>query len=170
MVFENQFKEKVQWTPELEHILAFLKELRLANCYYGSTEAPVLPFICELVQAERGQVSNEDIINSLKLSPHFSEELNDQIHNDFHKQHIFSHDLEEGEKKNPQDGTEGFGNHGALKNFVRQGKLWYVIAHQTPNKEYGFSEYVVLFAVGVSNCGRYLVGVVSYQSCHNLCD
>jgi hypothetical protein len=50
--------------------------------------------------------------------------------------------------------------------------MWYVLMHITP-EEYGgsfFSSYVVLFAVGHSLTGNRLIGVVTHQVCHNLCD
>jgi hypothetical protein len=88
---------------------------------------------------------------------------NDEIHNDFHKQNVFSH----------QAGVdESAGAHGALKRYVADQRLWYVLLHTTPKPDgqFMFSEYVVLFVLGKSPHANRCVGVVTHQVCHNLCD
>jgi hypothetical protein len=37
-------------------------------------------------------------------------------------------------------------------------------------EEVWFSRYVILFAVGLSPNGERVLGVVTHQVCHNLCD
>ena len=56
--------------------------------------------------------------------------------------------------------------------YVLEGQLYYVLAHDKPER-YGedeFSNFVLLFAVGVSPATGNLVGAVTHQVCHNLCD
>lgn len=68
------------------------------------------------------------------------------------------------------------GLHGQIKSAVVDGKLWYVLLH--PLKDDGKSAnafpdkgpFVLLFAVGLSRRGSRLIGIASYQLCHNLCD
>jgi hypothetical protein len=83
---------------------------------------------------------------------------NDEIHNDFPEQHIF-----ESESASEDDGARG-----ALKRYVQGGQLWYVLLH--PTRHDGLCEFVFLFAVGCSPDGGRLIGVVTHQVCHNLCD
>jgi hypothetical protein len=81
--------------------------------------------------------------------------VNDEIHTDFARQHVF--DSEE---------TDDFsGTHGELRRYV-EGGLWYVLLHAGCRP----SNYVVLFVVGGSPHGERLLGVVTHQVCHNLCD
>ncbi|MCY7323706.1 MAG: hypothetical protein LH660_18365 [Phormidesmis sp. CAN_BIN36] len=82
---------------------------------------------------------------------------NDEIHTDFAEQHIFEH----------EDGKDEFtGVHGALKRFVADGQMWYVLLHTTPvqYERCWFSEYVILFAVGRSTWGNRLLGVITHQA------
>jgi hypothetical protein len=109
---------------------------------------------------------------------------NDEIHDDFCQQHLFCRgDEEDGEADAGEVGPDA-GAHGALKRSVVGGQLWYVLLHTTPKKAEvpaglspelasrlgAFSRYVVLFAVGRSLRGPRLIGAVTHQVCHNLCD
>jgi hypothetical protein len=91
-----------------------------------------------------------------------------KLKDDFSSQHIFEARHERGEK--PVDEFSGI--HGVLKRFVHDGQLWYVLLHTAPERveKAWFSRYVILFAVGKSPNGNRLVGVVTHQVCHNLCD
>src|SRR5262249_44465270 len=97
---------------------------------------------------------------------------NDEIHNDFAGQYIFQKETEGSE----EDVVDEFsGTHGLLKQYVVDRKLWYVLLHTKPRRyeEYPdiqVSHYAILFAVGQSPNGDRLVGVVTHQVCHNLCD
>lgn len=93
--------------------------------------------------------------------------VNDEIHTDFTQQYLFKSQTEEGQ---PVDETDGV--HGLLKTRVENGALWYVLLHMVPERynDSLFSNYVVLFAVGKSRRGNRLIGGVTHQVCHNLCD
>lgn len=93
---------------------------------------------------------------------------NDEIHNDFSKQHIF----ENADEVTQAPVNETNGTHGQLKNAVSDGKLWYVLLHTAliRYKDQLFGNMVILFAVGKSKHGDRLIGVVTHQVCHNLCD
>lgn len=67
------------------------------------------------------------------------------------------------------------GPHGTLKRYVAGEHLWYVLLHMAPVtfEDLGdaqVSRYVALFAVGQSPHAGRLIGVVTHQACHNLCD
>ena len=115
---------------------------------------------------------------------------NDEIHNDFDAQYIFKRPeedpyvvevtdeygapltLDEDDDDGTEDIDEWSGTHGELKRFVAGGRLWYVLLHTAPQRAEGFmfSRYAVLLAVGQSPHGDRLLGVVTHQVCHNLCD
>jgi hypothetical protein len=99
---------------------------------------------------------------------------NDEVHNDFAHQYLFpSRDEEEEEDEEEAEPVqESAGAHGILKQHVYGGRLWYVLLHGKPQpwEDLFLTNYVVLFAVGRSLHGDRLLGVVSHQVCHNLCD
>jgi uncharacterized protein (TIGR02996 family) len=188
ITFEPQFRSEGAWEPNLLEDLKLLTQLELGHCAYGAGSIPVHPFICEL-DTGRWPLTGADVLRALKARNFRSRHIptleatriafpgyhpgedgpdNDEIHNDFAEQHIFStggdDDIE------PED--ELSGEHGALKQSVVDGQLWYVLLHITPEQvaEFLFSRYVVLFAVGRSMYGSRLLGVVTHQVCHNLCD
>lgn len=152
-----------------------LAGLELGQCYSGATDAPVLPFVCEL-RAGPGPLTGADVLAGLNARDFRSVHIptlhatsisypgyhpyseNDEIHTDFTKQYLFDND----------SAGEFDGAHGALKRYVEGGQLWYVLLH--PTRHEGLGGFVFLFAVGRSPHGRRLVGVVTHQVCHNLCD
>lgn len=111
---------------------------------------------------------------------------NDEIHNDFSAQYLFDHGDEDEEVFEREDEDDVFdddepraagvdassGAHGMLQRYVGGGPLWYVLLHTTAREEDGFrlSRYAVLLAVGPSPQGDRLLGVITHQVCHNLCD
>jgi hypothetical protein len=159
----------------LIHDLETLSHLELGNCRYGACDCPVLPFMCELESAKR-PLTGIEILAGLNVRDFRSAHIpsidatriaypgyhpyseNDEIHNDFTEQPIFEH----------KSASEGDGAHGALKHYVQGGQLWYVLLH--PTRYEGICDFVFLFAVGRSPDGDRLVGVVTHQACHNLCD
>ena len=174
--FGNNFKPDIFLAQEIE----FLSNLNLGECYYGAGSFPIFPFICELPIAQES-LSGIDILKALKPNNFRSKHIqnleaitipylgyhphteNDEIHNDFTGQYIFGREDNE---------DEFMGTHGELKRFVVKKQLWYTLFHTTPerNGHYSFSRYVLLFAVGRSPYSNRLVGVVTHQVCHNLCD
>lgn len=168
-VFSSQFSE--EWGEDVE----FLETLKFDNCFYGAAECEVYPFICsapsssnpltgrDLVQAVKAKHFRSKYIKSLDRGeirfPGYHPGTNDEVHNDFNEQFVFTHEDEAGES----DGVRG-----ELKRYVVDGQLWYVVLHTTPqpHEEFMFSEYVIL----KSPHGDHCVGVVTHQVCHNLCD
>jgi hypothetical protein len=159
----------------LHRDLEALSKLELSSCWYGATDAPVLPFMCEL-RATHRPLTGADVLEGLNVRDFRSEHIpslratriaypgyhpytdNDEIHNDFSEQRIF-----ERKSASEQDGA-----HGELKSYVEGGLLWYVLLH--PTRHEGVCDFAFLFAVGCSPHGARLMGVVTHQVCHNLCD
>jgi hypothetical protein len=170
--------------------LEALSKLELATCHYGATDAPVLSFMCELhgatdapvlpfmreLRADQRPLTGLDVLKGLNARDFRSAYIpslhatriaypgyhpctdNDEIHNDFSEQHIFE----------SKSASEHDGAHGELKRYVQDGQLWYVLLHPARREERG--EFVSLFAVGRSPHGGRLMGVFTWQVCHNLCD
>jgi hypothetical protein len=166
----------VDWGDDAD----FVAKLRLEDCAYGAASCPVYPFTCQLPFAANPP-TGRDILRAVKARHFQSQHIasldrsyipfpgyhagtkNDEVHNDFQEQFVFEH----------EDGVgELDGAHGALKRYVVDGRLWYVLLHTTPRPdgEFMFSEYVILFVLGKSPHGDRCVGVVTHQVCHNLCD
>jgi uncharacterized protein (TIGR02996 family) len=189
MTFASQFHDEDAWESGLPHDLQTLCSLQLSECYYGAGTASVHPFICQL-QAKPGPLTGADILKALKARNFRSRHIqsleatkipypgyhpsggmgvdNDEIHNDFFAQYIFQRP----DQENDEDLDESRGVHGLLKRAVVDGQLWYVLLHITPEQsgQFMYSNYVILFAVGKSLAGDRLLGVVTHQVCHNLCD
>jgi hypothetical protein len=95
---------------------------------------------------------------------------NDEIHCDHAEQHIFP---KPGEDEGGERAAQSAAAHQALREYVEGQQLWYVLLHGPPKEVIDGHEIygaVVLFAVGRSPTGNRLVGVVTNQMCHNLCD
>jgi len=189
VTFESEFLDEKQFDQGLIRDLRFLSQLELGECYYGAATCPVHPFICQL-KNRWGPLTGVDILAALRprdFRSRFIQNLeatsipfpgyhpgdgssieNDEIHNDFAEQHVF----QTGNKGSEEEVDEFSGTHGILKRLVADGKLWYVLLHTTPAQvaEFRLSRFVVLFAVGQSPNGERLIGVVTHQVCHNLCD
>lgn len=175
VTFASHFRGASAHERELQQDIEILTRLDLGSCRYGATDAPVLPFLCEL-RAGRTPLTGVDVIAGLNARNFRSEHIptlrstriaypgyhphteNDEIHNDFAKQRIFE----------KESATESDGAHGTLKRYLEGGQLWYVLLH--PTRHEGICDFVFLFAVGHSPHGGRLVGVVTHQVCHNLCD
>ena len=101
----------------------------------------------------------------------------DEIHNEFEHQYMFlcekfDEDGEEtGECALPSEGA-----HGELLEMSADKKIWYVLKHMKKVIYQGYenmgevANLVLLFAVTISPCHDYLIGVFGHQVCHNLCD
>jgi uncharacterized protein (TIGR02996 family) len=196
VTFASAFRDGSSWDPSLLPDLEFLCRLQPGNCYYGAATCPVHPFLGEL-QPGRRRVTGASVLAALKARDFRSQHIqslratripfpgyhprtdNDEIHNDSTHQHIFVCPGDESEpaRDEPNEGEGDAGRaddtHANLTGYVEGGHLWYVLLHGTPYEVYlgiRLSRYVVLFAVGKSPHGDRLVGVVTHQVCHNLCD
>lgn len=174
--FESDFSDGC---PEsLSHDIAFLKGLGLTECAYGAAACKVYPFVCSprtelrtarnYLEAIRAKDFKSDHIKSLDQThipfPGYHPDTNnDEIHSDPSEQNLFTHGDE------PDETTRA---HESLKMYVRDQHLWYILLHMAPkpHDEFMFSEYVLLLAVGRSKSTNTVIGVVSHQVCHNLCD
>lgn len=196
VTFASDFREPDAYSEGLVRDLGFLATLELEDCHYGAASCPVHPFLCRLDSRSATPTKAEILaaLRPLKFDG-FAENgsYRDQIHQDFLEQYILPHpeeevfevirvdsddpdweDEEEDEEDElNRDVDETTGVHGTLREYVK-GNLWYVLLHTRPVAfEPGgpaFPENVVLFAVGRSPHGDRLVGVVTHQNCHNLCD
>lgn len=189
VTFPNDFRDDSAFDVGLLDDLGQLRELEVENCFYGAASCPIHTFVCELPSTDH-ELTGTDILSALHAkgfrNPFISDlastyipfpgdhrdselgEYNDQIHNDFLHQHIFATANE-----NTNDPIDEFtGAHGALKRSVVNGKLWYVLLHTAliPYEGTLLGNMVILFAVGKSKHGKRLIGVVTHQVCHNLCD
>lgn len=180
ITFQSQFGSNYPLNIHLAEEINLLTKLDLSECYYGARACPVFPFICEYPNGAE-PLTGTNVLAALKPQNFRSEHIknlnataipfpgyhpgtdNDEIHTNFSEQHIFKY----------EDSRDEFtGTHGVIKQSVVDGKMWYVLLHTTPEQyeEYWFSQYVILFAVGRSLQGNRLLGVVTHQVCHNLCD
>jgi hypothetical protein len=193
VTFASSFVDPACLDAGLLDDLALLTRLPLGNCAYGATSSPLHPFLCELepggpptaaavLRALRAdQFSSKHIgdLNRAHLSftgyqPDSGRRVeNDEIHDDFGAQYLF---VRTDDQEN-RPGAENEGAHGELRRNVVDGHLWYVLLHAAPRRgaagakmRTASSHYVVLLAVGRSLRGPRLVGVVTHQPCHNLCD
>lgn len=159
----------------IEEDVAFISSLALGRCAHGACDCAVQPFLCTL-DSNRPTPTASEILNSLKVKDFRSQHIpslecteirfpgynpyteNDEIHNDFPHQFIFPHD----------DTDADSGVHGQLLKYVVNHQLWYVLLHTERLDD--FCDFVILFAVGRSPLAKRLVGVITFQACHNLCD
>lgn len=159
-------------------------DLGLGRCAYGACDCPLYPFVSQLATSAE-ELCAADILTALQAKNFQSDHipdlhvtrqhypgykpgtLNDEIHNDFESQYIFPKETDNGVAVPPQEGS-----HGELLRYVSNGHLWYVLLHIDPEDYDGVrvSEWVFLFAVGRSPTGGRLVGLMTNQACHNLCD
>ncbi|MHC2066859.1 hypothetical protein ACYFX5_05280 [Bremerella sp. T1] len=170
--------------------LAFLKELKFGDCAYGAARCPIYPFICR-VRGDAARANAQMVLDSLGCRwfrsknidplasatipyPGYSPgDLNDEIHNDYHGQVMFS---KRHEDEGSVPGLTGpippdDGPHGQLYRFVRDFKLWYVLLHSWSLRDSLTKQpWVVVFTIGLSRDNDALIGGVSHQLCHNLCD
>lgn len=188
ITFESAFRNSSSWDQGLIHDLQFLCQLRLGTCYYGAATCPVHPFACELMTSH-GHLTGGDVISALRAQNFRSDHIqtlratsipfpgyhpgtyNDEIHDDPTAQHIFRRPSVEVDEGDDAGGSNDA--YAALQEYVDEGHLWYVLVHATPyevSEGTRLARYVVLFAVGRSPHGNRLIGVVTHQVCHNLCD
>jgi uncharacterized protein (TIGR02996 family) len=198
VTFASDFRGSDAYSDGLAEDLKFLATLDLEDCHYGAARCPVHPFIGRL-DCHSARPTEAEILGALRPLKFDGfadgDDFRDQIHQNFLEQHIFPHpdeevfevvrvvvdgvesddeeEEEEDEDESNRDVDETTGVHGALREYVG-GELWYVLLHTRPvAHEAGgpaFPNDVILFAVGRSPHGDRLVGVVTHQACHNLCD
>ncbi len=173
--------------------VAFLRSLPLTEVWYGAATMPIHRLIVTPSTAFRELPTAAEVLTLLRASTFCSEHIrrldrtdlpfpgyhphtkNDEIHTDPEEQHFFATDskledeldVEEQARHNTSRDC-----HTALRDHMLLKRLFYVLVHTKPQDFDGYvsSTYVLLFAVGVSPVSGSLIGVVSHQVCHNLCD
>ncbi len=169
----------------------FLERLPKVNCWYGACDCQLFPFICVPDAPFTAVPTARKVINELRASNFKSAHIssldttsipypgynpgtdNDEIHTDSDKQSIFPkpEDQEENDDwaVSPADSIRW---HEELRHYVLDEHVFYVLLHTKPHPhgEFEFSEWVILFAIGVSPATGNLVGAVTHQACHNYCD
>lgn len=192
IAFESQFRGERPWDPGLVEDLKTLCGQDWGTCAGGAGTIRKHPFLCELPPG-RKKLTGEDVLKALKARDFRSRHIknlkahripfpgyhpggsaegieNDEIHNDLSKQYLFGRGFEGELDADEPDGPDRA--HAALQRAVVDGQVWYVLLHTVPERhaEFLFSDYVVLFGVGRSLRGDRLIGAVTHQLCHNLCD
>jgi len=192
VTFQSAFRDGNAWDRGLMDDGDFLRHLHLGDCYYGSASCAMHPFLCEVENNQRTMTA-ADVLKALKARDFRSQHIpslhattipfpgyhpgtkNDEIHTDFGEQYLFRRPGDaEGSTAVEGSDAEATDTHRALLRRVEDQRLWYVALHAFPFGEgvsgRPFYIYVILFAVGKSRQGNRLLGVVSHQACHNLCD
>jgi uncharacterized protein (TIGR02996 family) len=172
VAFESQYRHADDWSEGLLADLAFLTSVKWGECCYGAADCPMNGFVCELPTAGSA-LTARNALAAIKAADFQSEHIatldatdipypgyhphtvNDEIHTDFRRQKMFR-----------REGARDDGNHGRLKRHVLNGHLWYVLLHIGERP----CAVVTLLAVGRSPHGKRLVGAITSQMCHNLCD
>jgi len=172
-VFESQYRTAEAWGTGLLEDIQFLVRAGWDECAYGAASCPTFGFACELpfgaapltarkvlttikaANFRSEHIPNLDVTES-KYPGYHPNTMNDEVHTDFAEQYMFS--------REPGD-VEDISTRG-LKSYVSDGRLWYVLLHvgEKPGAE------VTLLAVGRSPDGKRLVGAITSQMCHSLCE
>jgi hypothetical protein len=177
--FESQFGDGFDKNAEAD--IEFLSSLSLGKCAYGASDCQIYPFIyapttphhslpqCSTilthlgVKAFKGQSSLNLDSENIHLEERYRGTQSDEIHTDPEDQFIFS---------TVGENLDSMATHNKLRERVLNKHLYYVLLHTMPRQfdKYWFSDWVILFALGVSTQTGSLIGVVTHQACHNLCD
>ena len=196
---ENDLKEAARLIPQLEpfeiaygaqntYVFPFL--CKQENASDGTTAQDVLNFL-KVKSFKSEHITHLDQ-EFLEFPGYHPSTLNDEIHNDFSEQNIFD---AQDENQRPVPPEEGI--HGSLMKNVLDQKLWHILLHpwekatasdiQAYNKREGL-EYtiilgndqlgyfkrtygnVLLLTVGFTQDKKCMIGYISHQLCHNLCD
>lgn len=184
-IFESQLELIPTSSPDYD----FLSNIEFGNCARGACDCKVYPFICVPERPFTNIPTAAEIILELNVANFQSEHItnlhtsqipypgyhpgtkNDEIHTNPNKQFMFDK-----ENIKPEDAGNSVrlsqASHQALRSYVAENHLFYTLFHDNPkwSGKFMFSNFVLLFAIGVSPQTGNLVGAVSHQACHNLCD
>lgn len=187
------FDSQIQSIPTSSADCVFLSSISWVNCAYGACACQIYPFICTPEQPFKYVPTAAEVLSELHATNFQSEHIsnfdttqipylgyqpytkNDEIHTDPDKQYIFTHEVpdeDEGDGEDVDEFETSRDSHKVLRGYVLNQHLYYVLIHDKPQEYdgYMYSNFVLLFALGVSSATGNLVGVVSNQVCHNLCD
>lgn len=172
-VFQSQYSTAEAWDAGLLADVEFLVRARWEDCAYGAADGPVFGFVCQLPFGHSPLTARE-VLTTIKAASFRSEHIpnldvieigypgyhpdtaNDEIHTDFANQYMFSHEAKDVEDTSTR----------SLKSYVSDARLWYVLLHVGEKP----GAMVALLAVGRSPNGRRLVGAITSQMCHSLCE
>jgi uncharacterized protein (TIGR02996 family) len=176
VVFESQYRTADTWNGGLLADARFVAAGEWLECAYGAADFSMYGFVCDLL-TEGDPLTARDVLTAIKAANFRCEHVanlnvtemafpgyrpgtaNDEIHTEFAEQHMFMNNAREGVVDVEDNNTHG------LKSYVR-GRLWYVLLHIGEKP----CPMVALLAVGRSPHGNRLVGTITRQMCHNLCD
>ena len=170
--------------------IAFLTSLPATRCWYGACDCELHPVIIvpggplsslptaasvlRELRAVRFRSAHIPILDVVSLPyPGYHPGTNDEIHTDSEEQSIFARS--ESDLLDPSVSAahaDSMRWHSELQDYAVRRHLFYILLHAKPHRhdEFEFSDWVVLFAVGISPCSGYLIGAVTHQACHNYCD
>ncbi|QDV49741.1 hypothetical protein [Gimesia fumaroli] len=192
------FTDDCEKVDESGDDVKFLKSLPEIEVWYGAITPSVSPFLAvttpvqtrlptarrvlELLRAscfESEHIKSLDVVN-IPFPGYHPRTKNDEIHSDPQEQCLFAKDekdqYELDDNINDPEwrlrDEQSRGCHASLRAAVLENHLYYVQIHAKPKVYDGseYREYVIVFAVGVSRASGNLIGMVSFQVCHNLCD
>lgn len=180
--------------PQAAHAaadLTFLRSLPPApRCAQGAADRELHPFIAIPI-APLGNLPNADIVlQTLHASSFKSAHIPDlaraslphpgyhpysdidEIHTDDASQYMLPVKDDQEDERSDDDLRRGLQWFWSLKQYVHGGHLYHVVLHtrRRPAGTGDVADAVLLFAVGVSPATGNLVGAVTCQLCHNLCD
>jgi uncharacterized protein (TIGR02996 family) len=171
-LFESQYRTADAWDFGLLADIEFVANAGWDDCAYGAADGPMYGFVCEL--AGHHPLTAREVLTTIKAASFRSVHVpnldatelrypgyhpdtpNDEIHCDFADQYMFSREAEDVEEIS----TRG------LKSYVVDGRIWYVLLHVGEKP----GAMVALLAVGRSPNGTRLVGAITSQMCHSLCE
>ncbi|MDB6023821.1 MAG: hypothetical protein JWM68_44 [Verrucomicrobiales bacterium] len=187
------FENRALGSEAMEDV-RFLASLPATRCWYGAGDCKLHPFVCvsatpltslptaasvlrelRAVRFKSIHIPSLDTVSLPYLGYHPGTE-NDEIHTESDKPNIFASPGDKLAELADPSVVAAYANslrwHSELQRFVLCGHLYYVLLHTKPHRhgEYEFSDWVILFAIGVSPKSGYLVGAVTHQVCHNYCD
>jgi hypothetical protein len=159
VTFESQYRSASNWNEGLIADLTFLTSTEWGRCAYGAQDWNIHGFLCDLPRSCT-RLTDEDVLTALLVAD-FSRDLTQWpdtvwVNSEFRYQHMF-----ENEEAAAEDGV-----HGELRRHVADKRLWYALLHIGGRP----CDMVTLLAVGRSRYGERLVGGITRQVCHNLCD
>ncbi len=185
-VFESHLPSIPTSSPDC----GFLSNIVFGNCFYGASDFPIYPFICAQKRPLTNLPNAAEVLAALHIANFQSEHItsldstqiaypgyhpntkNDEIHTDPDKQNMFCRTEDQDADDEGDSDSVSQNSHAALCSYVLNNHLFYILIHDKPKPydEFMFSDLVLLFALGVSPATGNLVGAVTCQVCHNLCD
>ncbi|RYZ89255.1 MAG: hypothetical protein EOP06_09600 [Proteobacteria bacterium] len=186
------FESQTSTIPASSRDCGFLTSIVFGNCFLGASDFPIYPFVCAPNRSLTGLATAAVVLSELRITNFQTEHINDfdstqipypgyhpgtendEIHTDRGKQYMFAPEMSDHLDTDFTGKNADLSrvSHSALRSYVLSHHLFYILIHDKPKpyEDFMFSQLVLLFALGVSPATGNLVGAVSSQVCHNLCD